>query len=955
MDDDCDFSLNLYNEDPKPVAPAVIRNPVKTGIKRPLDLSAPKMASAGNANMLKGRARLLQQQSSSSSDPYSARQDNGDSANVDSLPVRYTEHDSKSLADSAAITMEKPLKKTKPVIRARNEDTSSKNCGIEEIDSVKGNHSLENDGDTTASNVSKKSKHKTLTAAEDPNQYHAKPRDLDNSETLLRPSTTIKASEYIFTDENFSKFDINDELKQILEKSKAENGFGIKKATRIQLMSLPVLLERKNVLLRSETGSGKTLAYLLPIVNDLINMSPKVSRSDGTLAIIIAPTRELCIQINNVLTTLLRYCVYIVNGCIYGGEKRKSEKARIRKGITILVTTPGRLLDHLKLTESLNLNKLRWIVLDEADRLLDMGFEKTILDILNIIRGNNHLVSSKSNDSSKSIENNKSDSNQNIGLHRNYKSHLSSLAKKSFHRSEIVHIMASATITNSLRKLAKPIMDNKSYILVDADIQNNIKNANKTNNVDNSMKVIEFNDDDDQNAISPSNGGFDANELVETPQQLSQYFMHVTCKWRLAALLSFLKQHLNQKVMVFFSTCDSVDYHALLLKHTMWPDDLDNMNPNDKDYAATINHNNDSIESIGSHFNNGTFNNSNIYRMHGNIPQKLRLEVFNLFSNTKNGILLCTDVAARGLDLPHVDWILQYDPPCDTTDYVHRIGRTARKGLQGNALLFLLPSEAPYISLLATHGLHPMALSLQTLFMDTIQYVSNIHKFKNSDEMCAVAIQRRVELTVLKNKYLTLAARQAYRSFIRAYATHSSDTKGIFKVQLLHLGHVAKSFGLVENVNNIRHHEDVISKIMNGMFSTSALQSVDKKALRNMKYSLSEKGKKGNLSTLPTKGIKRNRENDTHDSSENKKIRSDNAGIGDSDASVKYGEGTSKHSVKNRLAKVKASNQKVRKLGSSVQERNGDSSAPAPSGRFRKTSGYFRKQLRSQSTFEFNG
>jgi ATP-dependent RNA helicase DDX31/DBP7 len=104
-----------------------------------------------------------------------------------------------------------------------------------------------------------------------------------------------------------------------------------------------------------------------------MNLTPQIQRSNGTFALIIAPTRELSQQITDVLSKLTQACIWIVGGSISGGEKRKSEKARLRKGIVIVVSTPGRLLDHLKTTEAFELRNLRWLVLDEADRLLDMG------------------------------------------------------------------------------------------------------------------------------------------------------------------------------------------------------------------------------------------------------------------------------------------------------------------------------------------------------------------------------------------------------------------------------------------------------------------------------------------------------------------------------------------------------------------------------------------------------
>lgn len=137
-------------------------------------------------------------------------------------------------------------------------------------------------------------------------------------------------------------------------------------------------------MIRSETGSGKTLAYLLPIINDLLK-SERRTREQGTVALVISPTRELCLQIYEVLKAILSRFYWIVPGVLLGGEKKKSEKARLRKGITILVATPGRLLDHLENTKSFQINQLRWMVLDEADRLLDLGFGQIVKQIYDCV------------------------------------------------------------------------------------------------------------------------------------------------------------------------------------------------------------------------------------------------------------------------------------------------------------------------------------------------------------------------------------------------------------------------------------------------------------------------------------------------------------------------------------------------------------------------------------------
>lgn len=134
-------------------------------------------------------------------------------------------------------------------------------------------------------------------------------------------------------------------------------------------------------------------------------------------------------------------------------------------------------------------------------------------------------------------------------------------------------------------------------------------------------------------------------------------------------------------------------------------------------------------------------------------------------------------------------------------------------------MVFLLPTEMAYVALLQSHSLKPEPLSLQTLFYDVSALIPGAKKFKNMDEMASVILHRRVETVVMSNQTLLAAARQAFRSFVRAYATHSADTKRIFRVSELHLGHVAKSFALREGPSALQSSDDVISKIFNGVYS----------------------------------------------------------------------------------------------------------------------------------------
>lgn len=160
-------------------------------------------------------------------------------------------------------------------------------------------------------------------------------------------------------------------------------------------------------------------------------------------------------------------------------------------------------------------------------------------------------------------------------------------------------------------------------------------------------------------------------------------------------------------------------------------------------------------------------------------------------------------MAARGLDLPHVNWILQYNTPGNPADYVHRVGRTARIGLKGNALLFLTPAEVEYLDILKQHGISPEELLVNDV-LKTLVVSSGDAKLKTAKyvdqkaQESATELQNSFEDYVLSNDLCLKAAKTAYQSFVRAYATYPSNLKHIFHVKNLHLGHVAKSFGLRE-------------------------------------------------------------------------------------------------------------------------------------------------------------
>lgn len=468
----------------------------------------------------------------------------------------------------------------------------------------------------------------------------------------------------------------------------------ILKPTAIQKSALPSLLpqsddsEERDAFIQCQTGSGKTLAYLLPIIHDLLPLGSLsyIDRSIGTLAIIIAPTRELAKQISDVLESLLklrlraedesaddpnttnRLTRWLVSGLLIGGENRTHEKARLRKGLPILVATPGRLLDHLQNTSSFNVGKCRWLVLDEADRLMELGFEETISDILKGLEGRRRLAK-------KAIEEGKSMEVGGWDWERRRRT-----------------VLCSATMRENVQKLAGTALIDPLFI-----------------------KAVEI--DEEQEPIT-SNPSTQPLERFTPPSQLTQKYVVAPPKLRLVTLVALLRSLVGQrhgqstKIIVFFSSTDSVDFHWSLLAGTSMNGgrmSADGDDTNDEDNAEHEGNQKSKLpRNQGKSEVNGVecplLPGTSIYRLHGYLSTKARLSIVKNFAEaptspdvtaTSSSILLCTSVASRGLDLPFVRAVVQYDLPTEggVTEYVHRVGRTARAGKGGEAWSILAPSE----------------------------------------------------------------------------------------------------------------------------------------------------------------------------------------------------------------------------------------------------------------------
>ena len=313
----------------------------------------------------------------------------------------------------------------------------------------------------------------------------------------------------------------------------------------IQAAAIPVLLSGQDVIGQAHTGTGKTAAFSIPILQNII---PK----GGIQTLILAPTRELAIQISGEMNKFAKY-TGIRNVTIYGGQSINVQFRDLEKGVEIVVATPGRLIDHLK-RGSIELNDVKYVILDEADTMLDMGFIDDIKFILDLVP------------------------------------------------EERVTALFSATIPAEILRLAEKYMRNPQQIFIDAD--------------------------------DLSGEGIDQAFLVIRDREKTDF------------LFKFIKENKNGQTIVFCST---------------------------KERTRRVAH-----ELAKANFN--------VVSIQGDLSQFRRDKSMYLFKKGKADILVATDVAARGIDVPEVALVINYDVPNQDLVYFHRIGRTARAGGKGRAI-----------------------------------------------------------------------------------------------------------------------------------------------------------------------------------------------------------------------------------------------------------------------------
>ncbi|KAF5393391.1 hypothetical protein D9757_000731 [Collybiopsis confluens] len=619
-----------------------------------------------------------------------------------------------------------------------------------------------------------------------------------------KPGRTLPSNAPLKDDSSFTGLGLNPLLSAHLISK-----MGIEKPTSIQRAALSATLSdspERDFFIQSQTGSGKTLSFLLPIIQDLLPLGSLsyIDRSIGTLAIIIAPTRELAKQISDVLEHLLqlrlrapdesaeennasRLTRWLVSGLLIGGGTRTHEKARLRKGLPILVATPGRLLDHLQNTSSFNVAKCRWLVLDEADRLMELGFEETITGILKCLDGHRNLALQAVKD----------------GIGRE-------VGGWDWERRRRT-ILCSATMREDVQKLANTTLTQPMMIkATDRDLPKSHSESAQPKSSEN---------------FSP-------------PSQLSQKYVITPLKLRLVVLISLLRNIISQcrdqpgsTAIVFLSCTDAVDFlWAMLAGSTM-----DSGNDDDDDEEEGKKSDDDSQKPDHISVVSPLLPNSSIFRLHGSLATPTRLATIRGFSGSSKSaspfsVLLCTSVASRGLDLPLVKSVIQYDLPTEggATEYVHRVGRTARAGNGGEAWSLVSPSEVTWVQWIEGKMQRDSKQTISLIGVAPETVLKSGFGGKGSEyEERATQVQLAFERWVLRNKENAALAHKAYMSHMRAYATHPSDEKHIFHIRHLHLGHLAKAFALRETP------KAVTSRASSGKIQNSKSNSVGRIRQKN--------------------------------------------------------------------------------------------------------------------------
>ena len=458
--------------------------------------------------------------------------------------------------------------------------------------------------------------------------------------------------------------------------------------TPIQRCTLPHSLGGRDILGASKTGSGKTLCFLIPILENLYRDG--FIKDEGLGALILLPTRELAIQVFEVINKIGKHHNYSV-GLVIGGNDYEKEKYVVNN-MNILIGTPGRILQHMAESYMFTADNLKILVIDEADRILDEGFEDELIKIINYLPKNRQTL------------------------------------------------LFSATLTRNLKRLVKIHMRSPEYINISNtdNVLNSIENINK-----NELSIMKIKNDDNNNDNTNNknilNNTTNLNDMI-IPKNLNQYYTIVEPEERVNVLYSFLKTHKMSKILVFVSSRKQVRYFTEVFKHLK----------------------------LGMLF----------LDIHGKQKQGKRYSTFYTFSQKRNSVVLfATDLASRGVDFPAIDWVIQLDPPEDISQYIHRVGRTARYKSDGNSVLFIGQKEMNFVN----------ELELRKIKVTKIKIGAN--KINNITPVVRSLLSEHTELIEIAEK--------AISSYVKSINLMAN--KNVFNIKNIDLGKLALSYGLVSS------------------------------------------------------------------------------------------------------------------------------------------------------------
>ncbi|KAK9760143.1 ATP-dependent rRNA helicase spb4, variant 2 [Basidiobolus ranarum] len=454
---------------------------------------------------------------------------------------------------------------------------------------------------------------------------------------------------------------------------------GFTNMTPVQAATIPLFMKNKDVVVEAVTGSGKTLAFVIPVLQILLRREDPLTKNQIG-AVIVSPTRELAKQIYEVMDIFLKSSSQPLKHALYiGGETSIAEDIKHFKeeGPDILIGTPGRLEDLLTGrggAKLINTKELDVLVLDEADRLLDMGFSNSLTNIIGALP-----------------------KQRRTGLF-------------------------SATMTDALSELVRAGLRNPVRVVV---------------------KVEDLKSHEEQ----------------RTPASLENGYIACDSDQKLGQLIRVLQSQNDKKYIVYFSTCACVDYFFKILSKI----------------------------SALSEFK--------IFSLHGQMETKRRNATYNSFVSIPEGqgaILVCTDVASRGLDIPDVDYVVQFDPPQDPKVFAHRCGRTARAGRRGRAVVFLNRGrEETYVDFLQIRKIplrkYPFLGPDLSPVTETEEPIEDPENDKLLEEVQAI---------VASDRDIYDKSMKAFVSFARSYSKHEATY--IFRVKEFDFGKAARGYGLLK-------------------------------------------------------------------------------------------------------------------------------------------------------------